>query len=65
MPYNTKIVQVRNKMPDISGLVSSDMLIIKVTNFGIKNPDTRRLVKRTYYNAKLTQIETKYQILLL
>ena len=53
--YNTKITEIEDKIPDISGLATKTALTI-VEN---KIPGISGLVKKTDYNTKITDIENK------
>ena len=53
--YNTKIIELGNKIPDISNLATKT-LVNKVEN---RFPDINNLVKKTDYNTKITEIEKK------
>ena len=50
-----KLIELENKIPDISSLATKTALII-VEN---RIPDVSSLVKKTYYNTKITDIENK------
>ena len=51
--YNTKITEIEDKIPDISGLTTKTVL----TTVENKIPDISGLVKKTDYNTKITDIE--------
>ena len=52
---NTKINEVKNEIPSITGLAK----ISALTSVENKIPDTSNLVKKTNYNTKFTEIEKK------
>ena len=53
--YNNKVIEIENKIPDISNLATKSALTI-VEN---KIPSIRNLVKKTDYNTKVTEIGNK------
>ena len=53
--YNTKITEIKGKIPDVSNLATKTSLIT-VEN---KIPDVSSLVKKTDCNIKTTEIEKK------
>ena len=53
--YNTKITEIEDKIPDISGLATKTAL----TTVENKIPSISGLVKKTDYNTKITDIENK------
>ena len=53
--YNTKISEIENKIPNISGLATKTAL----TAVENKIPSITGLVKKTDYNTKITDIENK------
>ena len=53
--YNTKIMQLENKIPDISNLATK----ITLTTVENKMLSVSNLVKKTDYNTKITDIENK------
>ena len=53
--YNTKIIDLENKIPDVSNLVTKTAL----TAVENKIPDDSNLVKKTNYNTKITEIDNK------
>ena len=53
--YNTKITELKNKIPSISGLATTAAL----TAVENKIPDVSSLVKKTDYNAKISETEKK------
>ena len=53
--FNSKITEVENKIPSISGLATNSALTV-VEN---KVPDISGLVTRTNYNTKISEIEKK------
>ena len=53
--YNTKIIELENKIPDISNLATKTAL----TTVENKIPSVSNLVKKTDYNIKVTEIENK------
>ena len=50
------------RIPDVSGLVPTTILITKIGEVENKMPGTSGLVKKTDYNAKISDIENKYFI---
>ena len=54
-----KIEDVDKKLPDISGLVTT-VLNTKIKEVDNKIPDLSSLVKKTNYDAKISEIEGKY-----
>ena len=55
---NTKISEVKNKIPDTSGLVTVLNMEISEVENGI--PSVNGLVKKTDYDTKIKDIEEKY-----
>ena len=53
--YNTKITEIKGKIPDISNLATKTAL----TTVENKIPSVSNLVKKTDYNTKVTEIENK------
>ena len=53
--YNTKITEIKGKIPDISSLATKTAL----TTVENKIHDVSGLVKKTDYNTKVTEIENK------
>ena len=53
--YNTKIVEIEGKIPDVSNLATKTEL----TTVENKIPSVSSLVNKTYYNTKITEIENK------
>ena len=53
--YNTKIIELKNKIPDTSNLATKTAL----TAVGNKIPSISNLVKKTDYNTKVTDIKNK------
>ena len=47
------------KIPDTSGLVTTSVLITKISEVGNKIPDTSSLVTTTVLNAKVSEVENK------
>ena len=54
--YNPKIIEIKSKIPGISGLATTAAL----TAVENKIPDVSNLVKKTGYDAKILVIESKY-----
>ena len=52
---NTKINEVKNEIPSISGLATTSAL----TGFGNKIPSVSNLVKKIDYGTKVNKIEKK------
>ena len=57
---NTKLSEVENKIPDVSGLVNAPVLSAKIREVENKIPDVSGLVKETDFDAKISDIEVKY-----
>ena len=72
--YNTKITEIEGKIPDISNLATKTALTtvenkipdvtnlatkIALTTFGNKIPGVSSLAKKTDYNTKVAEIDTK------
>ena len=57
---NTKIGEVKRKIPDAGGLVTSTLLNKITGEVENKMPDVSGLVKKTDYNAKISDTEAKY-----
>ena len=55
-----KIEDAENKIPKLSGSVTTAVLHTKMGKFEGEIPDISGLVKKTDYNAKLLVIEGKY-----
>ena len=55
-----KIGDVESKIPDISSLVTTTILIIKIGEVENKIPDTSSLVTATILNAKTGEVEDKF-----
>ena len=55
-----KIRDVENKIPSISGVVTTAALNTKIVKSENKIHDASGLVKKTAYNAKISKIEKKY-----
>ena len=53
--FNAKVTEIEGKIPSISGLATSSAL----TAVENKTPDVSSLVKKTYYNTKISEIENK------
>ena len=53
--YSTKITEIENKIPSISGLATNSAL----TTVESKTPNISNLVKKTDYNTKLNENEKK------
>ena len=53
--YNTRIIELENKIPDISNLATKSAL----TAVENKIPSFSNLVKKTEYNTKVTESENK------
>ena len=53
--YNAKIIEIENKIPSISGLATNAAL----TTVENKIPDVSRLVKKTDYDTKISEIDKK------
>ena len=53
--FNSKIIEVENKIPSITGLATNSAL----TAVENEIPDVSSLVKRTDYNTKISEIENK------
>ena len=56
--YNAKIKNIEDKIPDITNLVPN----AAVTAVENKIPNIRKLVKKTDYNTKISEIENKIAI---
>ena len=54
--YNTKMTEIKGKIPDIINLVTKTVL----TTVENKIPSVSNLVKKTDYNTKVTEIENKF-----
>ena len=53
--YETKIIEIEGKIPDVSSLATKTTL----TTVKNKMPGISNLVKKTNYNTKITEIEKK------
>ena len=60
---NTKISEVENKIPDVSGLVTTTLLNTKIGDVENKIPDASGLAMTTDYNTKIKDIEVILDIL--
>ena len=60
---NTKISEVENKIPDVSGLVTTTLLNTKIGAVENKIPDVSGLAMTTDYNTKIKDIEVILDIL--
>ena len=58
---NTKIKEVENKIPDMSGLVTTRVVNTKIGDVENKTPNLS-LVKKIDYDAKILHIDKKYFI---
>ena len=58
-----KIEDVDKKLPDVRSLVTT-VLNTKIKEVDNKIPDLRSLVKKTNYDAKISEIEGKYLIII-
>ena len=56
-----KITEIRNKIPSITGLVTTNALNAKVTNIANKVSNTNSLVKKNDYNTNIKDIKNKIQ----
>ena len=57
---NTKIGDVENEIPNVSGLATTAPLNTKIGEVENKIPDVSKLVKKADYDAKITDIEGKH-----
>ena len=53
--YNTKVLEIEGKIPNISSLVTTSTL----TAVENKNPSVNNLVKKSDYDTKIIDIEKK------
>ena len=53
-------MKLRNKIPNVSGLAAAVVLIKKIEEVENKTPDVSKLVSKTDYDAKISQIMGKY-----
>ena len=59
--YNSKISEIENKIPSISGLATTSAL----TAVENKIPNVSNLVKKTDYNTKINEIEKKKLLIII
>ena len=57
--YNTKITEIENKIPDVTGLVASATLNTKATEIESKISNTTNLATKAALNTKAIEIENK------
>ena len=55
---NTKIGEVENKIPNVSGLVITTVIYTIIGEVDNKIPNVSGLVKKTVYNVKISDIES-------
>ena len=57
---NTKMGEVKNKIPNATGLATTAVFSRKIEETKNKIPDVSGLVKKADFNAKMSNINKKY-----